>query len=173
MKIIEKTGDASVDQNGGGRGKCYVCGSEEHLVHKYCGLCRSLKHRTRDCEERGAEKGAIRAKIYVPANVEVRRVETTTTGAARGDGKEKWDPDSCASSHVSHTQAGGAAYKKAPAGTTVEVAGGTHLSVNGFGTVEVDLDQPCTTTKPVKIIYVSYNPGRSRNLQSARKTVEQ
>ena len=32
------------------------------------------------------------------------------------------------------------AYKKAPAGTTVEVAGGTILPVDGFGVVEVSLD---------------------------------
>ena len=39
------------------------------------------------------------------------------------------------------------AYKKAPAGTTVEVADGTILSVNGFGTAEVNLDQSSTATK--------------------------
>ena len=32
------------------------------------------------------------------------------------------------------------AYKKAPAGATVEVADGTVLPVDGFGTAEVDLD---------------------------------
>ena len=48
------------------------------------------------------------------------------------------------------------AYKKAPAGTTVEVADGTILPMDGFGTVKVDLDQPGTTTKPL----------------STRKTVE-
>ena len=32
------------------------------------------------------------------------------------------------------------AYKKAPAGTTVEVADGTILPVDGFGIDEVDLD---------------------------------
>ena len=45
-------------------------------------------------------------------------------------------------------------YKKVPAGTTVEVAEGTVLPVDGFGTVEVDLDQPGATTKPVKIVSV-------------------
>ena len=39
-----------------------------------------------------------------------------------------------------HTQAGMTAYKKVPAGTTIEVADGTSLPVDGFGTVEVDLD---------------------------------
>ena len=34
------------------------------------------------------------------------------------------------------------AYKKALAGTTVEVSDRTILPVDGFGTVEVDLDQP-------------------------------
>ena len=96
-------------------------------------------------------------------------------GAARGDGKEEWDSDFSASFHMSHTQAGMTAYKKAPAGTTVEVADGTILPVAGFGfgTVEVDLDQPHTTTKPVKMVSVAYVPGLSRNLLSTRKAVEQ
>ena len=37
----------------------------------------------------------------------------------------------------------------------------------------MNLDQPGTTTKPVKIIYVAYVPGLSRNLLSTRKAVEQ
>ena len=41
---------------------------------------------------------------------------------------------------MSHTQAGLTSYKKASAGTTVEVADGTILPINGFGSVEVDLD---------------------------------
>ena len=64
------------------------------------------------------------------------------------------------------------AYKKAPGGTTVEVADGTILPVDGFGTVEVDLDQPGTTTKPVKMIAIAYGPGLTRNLLSTRKAVE-
>ena len=60
-KKIEKSGDVSADKKGVSGGKCYVCGSEEHFMHKHCGLCRSLDHRTRDCEERGAEKGAMLA----------------------------------------------------------------------------------------------------------------
>ena len=87
-KKIEKTGNVPADKKGGGRGKCYVCGSEEHFAHKYCGLCRSLEHRTCDRKERGAEKGAMLAKINVPANAEVELV-AATTGAARGDGKEE------------------------------------------------------------------------------------
>ena len=51
------------------------------------------------------------------------------------------------------------AYKKVPAETTVEVAGGTILPIDGFGTVEVDLDQPSTTTKPVKMVSVACVPG--------------
>ena len=74
---------------------------------------------------------------------------------------------------MSHSQAGRTAYKKAPTGTTVEVAGGTILPVDGFGTVEVNLDQPGTTTKPVKIVSAAHVPGLSRNLLSTRKAVEQ
>ena len=70
---------------------------------------------------------------------------------------------------LSHTQVGMSAYKKAPAGTTVEVADGTILPVDGFGAVEADLDQRGTTTKPVKMAFVMYVPGLSRNLLSPRK----
>ena len=73
----------------------------------------------------------------------------------------------------SHTQVGVTAYKKVPAGTTVEVADGTIMPVDRFGTIEVDLDQPGTTTKPVKMVVVAYVPGLSRNLLSTRKSVEQ
>ena len=78
------------EKKGGGREKLYVCGSEDHLVHKYCGLCRGLEHLTRDCEERGTEKSAMLAKTNVPASAEVGLV-AATTGAARGDGKVEWD----------------------------------------------------------------------------------
>ena len=141
-------------------------------MHKCCGLCRSLEHRTRDCEEERAEKGAILAKINVSANAEVGLV-AATTGAACGDDKEEWNSDSGASFHMSHTQAGVTAYKKAPAETTVEVADGTILPEDGFGTIKVDLDQPGTTTKPMKMVSVAYVPGLSRNLLSTRKVVEQ
>ena len=40
---------------------------------------------------------------------------------------------------MSHTQTGMTAYKKAPVVTTVEIADGTNLPGDGFGTVEVDL----------------------------------
>ena len=69
-KKIEKSGDAATDKQGGGRGKCYVCRNEEHFALKHCSLCRSLEHRTRDCEEREAEKGAMLAKMNVLANSE-------------------------------------------------------------------------------------------------------
>ena len=57
-----KSGAADDKKEGGGSGRCYICGSEEHLAHRQCGLCKSLEHRTRNCEERGAEKGAMLAK---------------------------------------------------------------------------------------------------------------
>ena len=140
------------------------------IGNKHCGLCRSLEHRTRGCEERGAEKGVVLAKINVPANAEMRLV-TATTGATRGYGKEEWDSNSDASFHMSHTQAGMTAYKKAP-GTTVEAADGTILPVDGFKIVEVNLDQSGTTTKIVKIISIACMPGLSWNLLSIRKAVK-
>ena len=101
-KKMEKSGDAATDKKSGGRAKCYVCGSEEHFAHKHCGLCRSLEHQTRDCEERGTEKGAILAKKDVAAIADVGLV-VATIGMARGDGKEKWDSNSGASFRMSHT----------------------------------------------------------------------
>ena len=87
--------------------------------------------------------------------------------------KNEWDLDSGASFHMSHKQTGMTAYKKAPAGTNIEVADGTILPVNGFGNVRVDLDQPGTSIKPVEMASVAYVPGLSRNLLSTRKSVEQ
>ena len=52
-------------------GACYVYASEEHFGYKHCGLCRSLEHRSRDCEEREDEKGAMLAKMNIQANFEV------------------------------------------------------------------------------------------------------
>ena len=147
-------------------------GSEEHFMKKRYGLCRRVEHRTRDCKERETEKCVVLAKMNVPANSEGGLV-AATAGAARGDGKENWDSNIGASLYTSHTQAGMTSYKKAPSGTTVEVTDGTILPVDGFGIVEMYLDQPGDTTKPVKMVSVAYVPGLSRNLMSIRKTVEQ
>ena len=38
-KKIKKSGDAAADKKGGGKGKCCVCGGEEHFAHTHCGLC--------------------------------------------------------------------------------------------------------------------------------------
>ena len=65
------------------------------------------------------------------------------------------------------------AYNKAPAGTAIEVADGTFLPVDEFRTVEVDLEQPGTTTKPVKMVAAAYVPGLLRYLLYTRKAVEQ
>ena len=50
-KKSKKSGAADDKKKGGGSGRCYICGSEEHPAHRHCcGLCKSLEHRTRDCE---------------------------------------------------------------------------------------------------------------------------
>ena len=51
---------------------------------------------------------------------------------------------------MSHTRAGVTAYKKASPGMTVDVADGTILQVDGFGTIEVDLNRPDSTNKAGK-----------------------
>ena len=84
----EKSGAADDRKEGGGSGRCYICGSEEHPAHRHCGLCKSLEHRTRDCEERGPEKGAMLANLTVPVVPEVRAVAAMVV-AARSDGKEE------------------------------------------------------------------------------------
>ena len=141
-------------------------------MHRHCGLCKSLEHRTRDCEERGAEKGAKLAKLTVPAVPEVSAV-AAMVGAARDDRKEEWESDFGATFHMSHTRAGLSAYKKASPGTTVEIADGNILPVDVFGRIEVDLEQPGHTTMMVKMGDVAYVPGLSRNLLSTIKAVEQ
>ena len=170
-KKSEKSGAADDKKKGRGGGRCYICGSEEHLAHRHCGLCKSLEHRTRDCEKRGAEKGEM-AKLTVPAVPEVR-VVAAMVGAARGDRKEDWESDSGATFHMSHTRAGMSACKKASPGTTVEIADNNILPVDRFGRIEVDLDQPGHTTKMVKMDDVAYVPGLSRILLSTIKAVEQ
>ena len=171
-KKSEKSGATDDRKEGGGSGRCYICGSEEHLAHRHCGLCKSLEHRTRDFEERGAEKGAMLAKLTVSVVPEVREV-TAMVGAARSVRKEEWESDSGATFHMSHTRAGMSAYKEASPGTNVEIADGNILPVDGFGRIEVDLEQPGRTTKMVKMDDVAYVPGLSRNLLSTVKAVEQ
>ena len=141
-------------------------------MHKHCGFCRSLEHWSRDCEKREAEKGTMLAKTNVPANGEVGLV-AATAGEARGYGKEEYNMDSGASLYMSHTQAGVTAYKTAPAVTTVEVGDGTIFPVDGFGTVDVNLDQSGTTTNPVKMVSDGYVPGLSWNRLSTCKAVGQ
>ena len=87
-KNSEKSGAADGKKKGGGSGRCYICGSEEHLAQMHCGLCKSFEHRTRDCEECGAEKSAMLANLTVQAVPEVRAV-AAMVGAARGDRKEE------------------------------------------------------------------------------------
>ena len=171
-KKSEKSGAADDKKEGGGSGRCYICGSEEHLAHRYCGLWKSLEHRTRDCEKRGAEKGAILAKLTVPAVPEVRAV-AAMVGVACSDRKEEWESDYGATFHMSHTRAEMSAYKKASPGTNVEIADGNILPVDEFGRIEVELNQSGNTTKMVKIDDVAYVPGLSRNLLSTVKAAEQ
>ena len=62
---------------------------------------------------------------------------------------------------------------KVPLGMTVEVAHGNILQVDGFGRIEVGLDQPGHTTKMVKMDDVAYVPGLSWSLLSTIKVVGQ
>ena len=103
----------------------------------------------------------------MPAVPEVRVVAAMVV-AARGDRREEWESNSGATFHMSHTRAGMSAYKKASPGTTVEIADGNILPVDGFGRIEVDLDQPGHTTKMVKMDDVAYVPGLSWNLLSRK-----
>ena len=112
------------------------------------------------------------AKLTVPAVPEVRAVAAMVE-SARSDRKEEWESDSGATFHVSHTRAGMSAYKKASSRTNVEIADHNILPVDGFGRIEVDLDQPGHTTKMVKMDDVAYVPGLSRKLLSTFKAVEQ
>ena len=112
------------------------------------------------------------AKLTVPAVPEVRAV-AAMVGAARSDRKEEWESDSGATFHMSHTRARMSAYKKASPGTNVEIVDGNILPVDGFGRIEVDLDQQGNTTKMVKMDYVAYVSGLSRNMLSTVKVMEQ
>ena len=60
---------------------------------------------------------------------------------------------------MSHTRVRMTVYKKMPPGTTVEVTDGNSLPGDGFGTIEMGLDQQGSTTKPVGIVAVACVPG--------------
>ena len=171
-KKSETSGAADDKKKGGGSGRCYICGSEEHLAHRHYGLCKSIEHRMGDCEERGDVKGAMLAKLTVPAVPEVRAV-AAMVGAARGDRKEEWESDSGATFHTSHTRAGMSSYKNVSLGTTVGVADGNILPVGGFGRIGVDVDQPGNTIKMVEMDDDAYMPEPSRKLLCTTKAVEQ
>ena len=74
---------------------------------------------------------------------------------------------------MSHARDGMSNYRKASPGTNVEVADGNVLPVDGFGRIEVNLDQPGSIARTVRMDEVAYVPGLSRNLLSALKAVEQ
>ena len=111
-------------------------------------------------------------KPTVPVAPGVRAVAAMVR-VARSVRKKKWESYFSATFHMSHVRAGMYAYKKASPGTNVEIADGNILPVDGFGRIEVDLDQPGHTTKMVKMDDVAYVPGLSRNLLSTVKAAEQ
>ena len=111
-------------------------------------------------------------KLDVSTTFEERSMAAMTGAACRGS-KEKWESESSATFHMSDTRVGRTAYKKASPRTTVEVADGNILPKDGFGTVEVDLDQPGNRTELGKMGAVAYMPGLSRNRLSILKAVEQ
>ena len=110
-KKNEKYGDVTADKKGGGKSKWYVCESPEHLVHKHCGLCKSLEHQTCKRQERPTEKDAMLTKLNVMANSEVGPM-AAMMGAARRGSKEECKSYSGAVFHMPHARAGMAAYKK-------------------------------------------------------------
>lgn len=167
----KKSGAADNDKKGGSSSRCHICGSEKHLAHMNSDLCKIFEHRTRDCEECGAEKGAILAKLNVPVRSEDGEI-AAMVGTARSDRKEKWESDSGVTFHVSHTRHGMLNYNKASPGTTVEVADGYDLPVDGFRRIEVDLDLPRSTTRMVRMDDTAYVSGPARNLMSTLNAVE-
>ena len=169
-KKSETSGNAAAGKNDKYEGKCYVRGNEEHIAHKHCGLCKSVEHRTRKCEMRGAEEGPMLAKLNMPANSEMEPMAAMMV-EARGGRKEEWESDSGATCHMSHTRAM-TAYKKASPGTTVKVADGNILPADGFGTIEANLYQPSNSTKLARMGAVAYIPRLLRNLFFDLKPVE-
>ena len=97
------------------------------------------------------------AKRNVPTNSEVGLM-VAIVGAAHGDGKEERDSNYGATFHMSYIHAEMTVYEKASSGTTVEVADGTILPVEGFGIIVVDLDHLDNMTKQVNMIAVAYVP---------------
>ena len=87
--------------------------------------------------------------------------------------KRNGNKKSEATFHMSHSRARMTAYMKASPGTTVKVANRTILPLDVFRATEVGLDQPDTTTKPVKVVAVAYGPELPWDLLSTRKALEQ
>ena len=75
-------------------------------------------------------------------------------------------------SNVRRTRRDDRAYKKAPPGTTVEVADGDILHGGEFG-CQINLDKPSNVTNVVMIGDVSHVPGPYRNRLPTLKAVEQ
>ena len=72
-------------------------------------------------------------KLKVPANSEVGPM-AAIIGVTRGGSEEERESDSGATFHMPHTHAGMEVCKKASPRTAVEVADGSILPANGFGT---------------------------------------
>ena len=111
-------------------------------------------------------------KLNVPANSDVEPIAAMMRAARRGS-KEKFESESTKTFYRSNTRAGMAAYKKPSPETTVEVADGKILPVDGFGTIVLNLGQLGDTTKLGRMGAVAYVPVFSRNLLSTLKAAEQ
>lgn len=73
---------------------------------------------------------------------------------------------------MSYTRNGMLNYKTASPGMNVEVIDGIILQADRFGKSEVDLDQPGSTTRRIRMDDVAYVPELSRNLPSTLKAEE-
>ena len=111
-------------------------------------------------------------KMKISVNFEVGLMSAMAGAACEGSQKDL-ESNFGATLFMPHNRPGMTAYKKAPPGTTTEVADETILPVDGFETIEVDLDQSGSTTEPVKMVAVAYVPGFSRDLLSTLELVEQ